>query len=322
MEYHLGLEVAQYKAAAWATNTQKAYSTHRRTYLKFCALLRCPPVPAGDRLVCLYAAWLARRLAYKSVKIYLNIISLIHKEMGLPSPIMGNFHVQQTLRGIRRVKGDRPRPKAPITPDLLLHIRARLDFGCQKHVAVWAACLTMFVGILRRSNVMPPSVAGFSSARHLCVGDISLTQEGYQLIIKWSKTIQFKQEPVKVFIPRRRGHPLCPVRALFLALERAPRDPDSPALGYQYDGSFRPLTPVVFLEVLREALGAGGVDPGDYAGHSFRRGGATWLHRCGASTDLIKIMGGWASDCYQKYLSPGNGQKAEAAALMINSLPG
>lgn len=151
----------------------------------------------------------------------LNILSLINKEVGLPSLIVGNFHVQQTLRDICWMKWDRLHPKAPIAPELLLHIKAKLNLGCQEHVAVWAVCLTMFVGILRRSNVMSPLAGDFSAVKHLCVGGKSLSQEGYPLTIKCSKTIQFKQELVRLFIPRRKDHPLCPVRAIYLALRRA-----------------------------------------------------------------------------------------------------
>lgn len=321
MEAQLALEVQGYKACAWADNTKRAYATHRRTYLKFCALLRRNPAPADERLVCLFAAWLARSLSYKSIKLYLHIITLIHKERGLPSPCIENFQLSQTLRGIRRVKGDRVSPKAPITPELLSYIRSRLDLSKSRDRAVWAASMVMFVGLLRRSNVMPPSVVGFAPDKHLCRSDISVTDQGYQVIIKWSKTNQFRQTPTRIYLPRKKGHPLCPVMALYLVLREAPKDGRVPGIGYYEQGVYYPLTPPTFIQVLREALTGAGVEPASYAGHSFRRGGATWLHNCGASTEMIKLTGQWSSECYHKYITPGDRERQQTSVLLVNSLP-
>lgn len=310
-----------YKASAWADNTKRAYATHRRTYLKFCTLMRRPPAPASERLVCLFAAWLARTLSFRSVKLYLHIVTLIHKERGLPSPCFNSFQLSQTLRGIRRRKGDAIHQKAPITPDLLLLIKSNLDLTISKHRAVWAASMMMFVGLLRRSNVMPPSGVKFSPMKHLCRRDITFTDQGCQVTIRWSKVNQFQSAPTRIFLPRRRDHPLCPMRAVFLALREAPQAGDSPAIGYVEGAVFHPMTPPVFIEVIRLALSGSENPPSDYAGHSFRRGGATWLHNCGASAETIKLMGQWSSQCYQAYISPGDREREQVATWMINSLP-
>lgn len=247
-------------------------------------------------------------------------MTLLHKEAGLQSPVVGSFQLDQTLRGIRRKKGDLVHQKAPITPELLLTIRGQLDLSSPRHRAVWAAALMMFVGLLRRSNVMPPSASGFSSEKHLCRSDISFDNLGCRLRIRWSKTMQFKQQAT-VFLPRRKGHLLCPVRAVFMALDSSPGGWDGPAIGFYAQGIFTPLTPPVFIEELRKALSGSGCDPMDYAGHSFRRGGATWLHNCGASSEMIKLMGHWSSDCYREYISNADKDREQTAAMMVNSLP-
>ena len=45
-----------------------------------------------------------------------------------------------------------------------------------------------------------------------------------------------------------------------------------------------------------------GVDPSQFSGHSFRRGGATFAHRMSVSPLLIKLMGDWSSDAYMSYI--------------------
>jgi hypothetical protein len=45
-----------------------------------------------------------------------------------------------------------------------------------------------------------------------------------------------------------------------------------------------------------------GLDTKQYAGHSFRRGAATWAASQGIDADTIKLLGCWTSDCYRRYV--------------------
>ena len=76
-----------YRAATYATSTKKTYRSQLSSYLKFCADLHVPPVPASHVLVSQYAAFLARHLTPFSVKQYLNVVRLIHLEANLTNPI-------------------------------------------------------------------------------------------------------------------------------------------------------------------------------------------------------------------------------------------
>lgn len=101
------------------------------------------PTPADEKLVCLYAAWLAgRRLAFKSIKLYLHIVTLIHKE------------VHMYIRGLDKT-------------------------SCHRNTAMRAAGFVTFVGMFHRSNVMLPSIHQFTPAKHLCVKDFTSSPKGY-----------------------------------------------------------------------------------------------------------------------------------------------
>ena len=39
-----------------------------------------------------------------------------------------------------------------------------------------------------------------------------------------------------------------------------------------------------------------------YSTHSFRRGGATFAFLCGIPTEIIKLLGGWKTDTYFRYI--------------------
>jgi integrase len=77
-----------------------------------------------------------------------------------------------------------------------------------------------------------------------------------------------------------------------------------------------PLTHTVFVGRLKTLLRQIGIDPTNYAGHSFRRGGATWAHSIGISDALIKYQGDWHSDAYRLYVVVTDGAKAIALGKM------
>ena len=58
-----------------------------------------------------------------------------------------------------------------------------------------------------------------------------------------------------------------------------------------------------FVLVLRRHLASLGFDPKLYAGHSFRRGGASFAYHSGVPIELIKALGDWRSDTILIYLT-------------------
>jgi hypothetical protein len=165
----------------------------------------------------------------------------------------------------------------------------------------WAATLVGFFAFLRKSNLFYPA-SGFDKNKHLVRSDFSPTQEGMSIDIKWSKTIQFSQRVHQVVIPSIPGNPLCPVSAVLRCFLLAPNLPGDPAFSLRVGPVLSPLTYKKFLTVLRSHLESAGFSPSGYAGHSLRRGGASWAFRCGVPGEFIKIQGDWKSEAYQRYL--------------------
>ena len=126
------------------------------------------------------------------------------------------------LRGIRREKGDQKRVKLPITPDLLLKIRTTLNLQNPQEALFWAACLVAFFGLLRKSNLLPPSVGAFHPDKHLSRNNLTRCHQGLTLSVSWSKTIQYKERKFMIPLPLLKDHPLCPVIALVSALSLDP----------------------------------------------------------------------------------------------------
>lgn len=315
-------DVDSFRRQTFAPATHRAYQSHRRAYLAFCTAIGCPPVPATSDTLCFYAAFLARSLKFSSVRQYLNIVRILHLEWGVSNPLENNFQLACVLQGIRRDHGDQVCRKLPITPDLLRSILASLNPAQVVDAQVWAACLLMFYGLLRRSNVLTPSMAAFDASKHLRRSDITFTATGLSLVIRWTKTIQFKERRLYIPLPRRQGHPLCPVQAVFHALCLTQgAAPDGPALMIPSSRGPIPLSPQLFVGKVRQGLQAAGVDSAQYAGHSFRRGGATWAYKCGVNVESIRQLGDWKSTAYQDYIFQDGQMLLTATKRMQVSMP-
>ena len=89
-----------------------------------------------------------------------------------------------------------------------------------------------------------------------------------------------------------------------------------PAFSFVKNGKIRCVTYSKFTTDLRKLLDKAGFWSQSCSGHSFRRGGATYLYRLGADPLLIQASGDWKSDCYQRYMFLRLEQRLEAQIKM------
>ena len=68
LEASIDQDVLNYLKKTYAPSTQRAYQTHRDTYLRFCSAMGYNPVPATTTVLCRYASFLSRTLKYTSVR--------------------------------------------------------------------------------------------------------------------------------------------------------------------------------------------------------------------------------------------------------------
>ena len=81
---------------------------------------------------------------------------------------------------------------------------------------------------------------------------------------------------------------------------------NTPGPLFQYQ-SGSPLTKDALTYEARSLLAMSGVNPMQYAGHSYRIGAATTAASMGLPPPppppwLIKTLGHWTSDCYERYI--------------------
>ena len=58
------------------------------------------------------------------------------------------------------------------------------------------------------------------------------------------------------------------------------------------------------MSCLRKCLLKTVLDPSQFSGHSFQRGGASFALQCGIPAEWIKLQGDWAINAYERYLDP------------------
>lgn len=274
-----------------------------------------------------YVAHLARSISTQSLSQYLNVIRIIHLELGYPNPLVNNYMLDTVLKGVARAKGLTVVKKLPITPGLLLKIRAQLDLNKTNNVVFWAVCLMLFFTWLRKSNVLSNYVRVQGNSKIIKRGDFFMSNNAPQLglfvNIAATKTIQFKERALICPLPYLPRHPLCPVTAIIKAFKATPcADPGQPA--FQWLDNRNQLIPVTYLAFqgkLRDQLALCGVDPAEYSSHSFRRGGCSWGLSQGLSTDTLKLLGDWKSRCVEEYMTVQLKDKVSAMKQFSKSLP-
>jgi len=234
------------------------------------------PVPVHPDHLLQYAAFLARTLKAASVKSYLNIVGLLHKEFDLPNPLQNNWSLKSLITGINRCKGAMQNQKQPLTPELLLRLHDQLDVCSSFDASFWAICLVAFYGMFRKSHLLPTVPSTFDSSKHLTKGDFKIFHWGTLITIRWSKTIQFRERVVEILLPRIPGSMLCPTTAVTKAFRLTAPVSTSTMQAFNWVDRSRAVhvfTYSAFIAKLRAHLSTLGVDPLHYAGHSFRRGG-------------------------------------------------
>ena len=151
---------------------------------------------------------------------------------------------------------------------------------------------------LRSAEFTSPHANRFDPSSTLLRSDVT-PQRGdtYRLNIKCSKTDPFRSGSQLLLTPS--GHQVCAVKALQEFLRSCSQPPGTPLFVFQ-DGSY--LTPTRLTSTLRSLLRSLGINDAAYASHSFRIGAATTAAAAGLPIWLIKTLGRWTSDAYQRYI--------------------
>lgn len=307
----------EYLRAARSAATRRAYAADWRDFSCWAEEHGLLALPAQAETVALYLVALAESGCKAStITRRLSAISLAHRQAGHPSPCDRSQRiVSETLQGIRRTLGTRPRGKEPLSLDLLKKA-VKLAEGTLAASRDRAILLVGFAGGLRRSELA-----------EIRIEDLHWHKRGITVHIEHSKTDQEGQgrEVELPYGSQPDATPLdeltCPVRALEQWLKIA---------GIKEGKIFRRVTaaqtigaeldPHSIARIIKQALARVGLTPKQlaaYGAHSLRAGFATtaWLN--GASELAIMRQTGHKSNAMvRRYIRAEKADRIAAASKL------
>jgi integrase len=253
------------------------------------------PLPATPEAVAAYIAGCAGHLKVGSIQRRLNAIAEAHKAIGLDSPTHAPI-VVNTMKGIRRTKGNSPIQKAPtLTEDIRDMVEAS-DAG-MIGARDRALILLGFAGAFRRSELIG-----------LDVEDCTFSKDGLTVTLRRSKTDQ-QGAGRKIGIPYGSNPETCPVRTMQGWLEAATIVSGPLFRALNRHGQVHPgrLSGIDVARVVKKLASRAGLDAGKYAGHSLRAGHATSAAIAGASERSIMNQTGHRSvQMVRRYIRDGS----------------
>ena len=260
---------------------------------------------------------MSKTSGYGHLKHVVSSLKFLHQALDIKFP-EESFQLDMTMQGLKRRLAHVPFQVLPITPRILRDMFQFLDIQKLSDLALWCAFLISFYSLLRKSNAVPKSTQ-FNPSQVLTRKSLSvdLATNMVYLYLGFSKTNQFGAKDLVVPIPGNGDHRLDPVRHLHALFSRVHVPEDAPAFSFN-QRSFISYT--TFTTRLKTLLTKAGYDASMYSGHSFRRGGATFLHSCGGTALMVQATGDWSSQCFTRYLYLSFEERLRSQTLMSDRI--
>jgi hypothetical protein len=325
-----------------APSTATAYAAHERYFLHFLARLygargdmdaavrhmRAQLRDPSAHIIASYVAYLAQpnaagvRRTYRTIKQYLKGVTHLLCQYNNAGVLSDMYLVQIALQAARRTNGVQPKPKAPITPDVLQFFVSSLSRSTSAGAAMRAAMIICFFAMLRKCSVCADRTQPLSSFTGLLRADITVSSADYclDICLRHAKTNQFGERVTKIRVAGLRGHALDPVAAFQRMCQLCPVAGDRPAFCARANGRVQVLTHQDFVTTTKRLITRMGGDATAYSGHSFRRGGATLAHAAGVPDLDIMRIGDWTSNQYLDYIWRSPERCVSASRTMLSAI--
>ena len=301
----------------FAKNSTKNMVSNIRSYVFFTKYYSIPLLPAKPIDICRFLELMALTSGYGHLKNVLSSVKYLHEAYNYSFP-SNDFNLDTTMQGLKRRLAKTPFFVMPITPHILKQMFSLLDLSKLSNLALWCSYLVAFYGLFRKANVVPESSPP-DPRQTLTRSNIHLDRVSriVYIHVTFSKTIQFCQRDLFIPIPSNEDPALDLFRHMERLMDTVSAPSSAPAFSYSAT-SF--ITYKMFTECLKSLLSKAGLAPNLYSGHSFRRGGASFLHEVGCSILQIQAAGDWSSQCFTRYLYLSTEERLRAQHLVSAAL--
>ena len=288
---------------AYRPSTQRTYPRMFSDYMAFLVVSGLPPAQVDVHILLAFLEYLYQNnCTVSNIANYLAAIRALSIIYDLPTEC---FKHQKIQFFIRSLKLNRPLTlkSHSALDEHMLHQVIMACHQLQNPLVFSAIYLLAFFSFLRLSNIVPHSTSKFDVSRHLARGDIIFGQDLAIILVKWSKTNQFRDKVAKISIPVLSNSSLCPVASLKTLLQAVPGTQNDPLFTIFKQDSFVPLTDSMVRKHFKRIINILHWQHFKFTFHSFRRSGASWAYQHGVPIHAIKQQGTWASDCVWRYIS-------------------
>ena len=300
----------------FAHTTRKGLISHIRTWFFFCLYFKLSILPATEDSLCMFLELMSLTCGYAHCKALLSTIKYLHAAMGYT--IQLTFSLDCTLQGLKRRLACTPFQVLPIDPSVLRLMYKGININKKSDLALWCSYLTAFFCLFRKANAVPKD-RQYDPNFVLTRDNIGIDRAAgmVYVYVGFSKTNQYRKKDRCIPIPRNDDPSLDLYRHLELLFTTVTADEKAPAFTY---GAGKFIDYRTFTVRLKELLSMAGLDPSLYSGHSFRRGGASFLFSVGGSQLMVQVLGDWSSMVYTRYLYMSAEDRLAAQVLIADNI--
>ena len=301
----------------FAEGTRRNYLSYLRSWFFFATFFGLCVLPASEHSLCWFMELMAVTSGFEHCKNTLSGVRYAHIALGLSFP-SSSFSLDSTMQGLKRRLARTPFQVLPIDPKVLKLMYKKVNIKKNEDLALWCSFLVAFYCLFRKANCVPKD-NNFDVNKILIRSNIGLDIDKKMVYVYcgFSKTNQYRKKDMFIPIPSNTDPCLDLFRHMLLLKERVPAAPDAPAFTY---GVNRFINYRQFTVKLKLLLGMAGLNPDLFSGHSFRRGGTSFLFSVGASQLMVQVLGGWSSLVYTRYLFMTEQDRMDAQMLMANAI--
>ena len=137
-----------------AKSTRRTYKSGLTAFIRFCSRFNITPFPATSLTLQYFCADRSQCISYKTLKVNLAAVRLMHIEQGLSDPTTDEL-LHLVCRGIHRQQTTPECKRLPITIDILKTLKSQLrlsNYPAREQRMLWSAFTLSFYGFLHASE--------------------------------------------------------------------------------------------------------------------------------------------------------------------------
>ena len=275
--------------------------SHLKQLSIFCVAFNESFLPVARDTLLGFIELMSRSCGFDHLQHVTSSIRFLHNFSGHPYP-GDSFEFTVLLKGMKRKLSKSAKQALPITPEMLILMYQYVDINRPVELAHWTSFLFALRLLYRKSSIAPESLQSFDHRTGLSREKAVLSNGVVLIYQNHSKTDQFMANTRTIPVVPSNILALDPVLHYQKLVSENIVPGTCPAFSCLVNGLVRCVTHKSFTNYLKSLLRKIGVNPDNWSGHSFRRGGASLLYRLGIDPLTIQACGDWSSDTFLRYL--------------------